>query len=739
MNWSLMMGWMERAGFLLLAWHALALTVCLAAWIIVSGLRRRSGWMRSWIARAALVVAVLAPVAGVTVSGLSGKGSTVLDLTPPVAAGGERALSAVDWDKIAVWKPLLARVDFTVAELPAGGGKRSGARQFVFSMFSLSAALLLLRGVICLRAAWWEKNELLGAARPVEAGTFAVWRAAAALMVTKPPELRFCPTVSGPMLVGVFKPALLLPDESFMREPVLLHEFTHCQRRDALWRALALVLRRCAPLQFGFALLQRAMQQADEEVCDDAVIARGADRETYARLLLDTAERQNRRGEFALSMAARPQLERRVRRLLNAAWSPVGKVSPLWLAAITVGAAALTALGGWVYADAGRACAAKAPLTVAGENLRAAADREGAPATVSVDERWMSVVIPKIKCSDTDLAVVLENLEKMAADRGGKGLKLVLQEPPAGREGQRKLTLDLVEVSLLKILSFMSVLSEYKLRIEGDTAYFYLPADGEAELITMEIRTDADAKIQPEFFAPSGEAEQIDVTEQLRQKGIEFGKDCYAVFFPKLQQIVMCNSRVQHDALIQLFVARYKAAAARLKTRMAATIISECDFTDAKISDVVGYLQKQIDSQQADPKKSTINLLLQNSPPVQLPLVNLKLKNAPLTVVLDTIQEAGDYTYMVVPHAVFIVPTKVVNESIYIREFTVEPEFFAMKFNGNQSVSVSKELAAKGIEFKEGYSALYIPTAKKLTMRNTGEQMKKIKKLLAEWQHEHAR
>jgi hypothetical protein len=360
------------------------------------------------------------------------------------------------------------------------------------------------------------------------------------------------------------------------------------------------------------------------------------------------------------------------------------------------------------------------------------ADGEGAPATVSVDERWMSVVIPKIQYSDTDLAVMLANLEKMAADHGGKGLKLVLQEPPTGREANRKLTLSLVEVPLLKILSFMSMLSEYKLRIEGDTAYFYLSADGEAELIMMEIRTDADDKIQPEFFAPSGDAEQVDVTTQLRQKGIEFGKDCYAVFFPKSHQIVMYNSRAQCDALRELLVARYKAAAARLKTRMAATIISECDFTDAKISDVVGYLQKQINSQQADPKKSTINLLWQNSSPVQLPLVNLKLKNAPLTVILDTIQEAGDYTYRVEPYAVFIVPTEVINKSIYVRQFIVEPEFFAMKFGVNQSVNVSKELAMKGIEFKEGYSAFYIPASKKLTVRNTGEQMKKIEKLLDE-------
>jgi hypothetical protein len=153
----------------------------------------------------------------------------------------------------------------------------------------------------------------------------------------------------------------------------------------------------------------------------------------------------------------------------------------------------------------------------------------------------------------------------------------------------------------------------------------------------------------------------------------------------------------------------------------------------------VGYLQKQINSQQTDPKKSTINILFRDPSPEQSPLVNLKLKNAPLTVILDTIQKAGDYAYMVEPYAVFIVPTEVINKSIYVRQFTVELEFFAMIFNGNQSVNVSKELATKGIEFKEGYSAVYIPTAKNLTVRNTGEQMKKIEKLLAEWQHEHAR
>ncbi|MDR1304254.1 MAG: hypothetical protein LBK76_03425, partial [Verrucomicrobiales bacterium] len=254
----------------------------------------------------------------------------------------------------------------------------------------------------------------------------------------------------------------------------------------------------------------------------------------------------------------------------NAAWSPVGKVSPLWLAVVAAGAVALTVLGGWVYADAGRACGIKSPppLTVTGENLRAAADGEGAPVTVSMDERWLSVVMPNIDYTDIEFGTALADLEKVIANHGGAGLKLVVRDLPSGSKSY-PFTLKIKDCSLFDVLRYMASLSDYKIRFEGDTAYFYSSADTEAG----KIYTSSYIGIQPECFTLTVGVERANVTAQLQQKGVQFGENCHAWYFPRLQKIIMNNTKEQQAVLQQIVTEFHKDTAARLKTRMAATII----------------------------------------------------------------------------------------------------------------------------------------------------------------------
>ena len=97
--------------------------------------------------------------------------------------------------------------------------------------------------------------------------------------------------IASPVLLGVWRPALILPEKDIPEETLLYvfrHELTHCRRRDGLYKWLIqLVI--CAHWFNPFVYrLEKEIGQACELACDEAVIA-SLDREErrkYGSLLL---------------------------------------------------------------------------------------------------------------------------------------------------------------------------------------------------------------------------------------------------------------------------------------------------------------------------------------------------------------------------------------------------------------------------------------------------------------------
>lgn len=96
------------------------------------------------------------------------------------------------------------------------------------------------------------------------------------------PRLLACPGLRGPMLAGLLRPVLLLPQEEVSAPRYsLLHELTHFRRRD-VWLKGAVLLANCVhwfnPLMWFMArLAERDMELA----CDEAALA-FLPREEYA-------------------------------------------------------------------------------------------------------------------------------------------------------------------------------------------------------------------------------------------------------------------------------------------------------------------------------------------------------------------------------------------------------------------------------------------------------------------------
>ena len=103
------------------------------------------------------------------------------------------------------------------------------------------------------------------------------------------------PLAATPMLVGVFHPAIILPDREYTNEQlraVLLHELTHLRRKDVLVKWLTVLVSALHWFNPIVWLVRREIGRACELSCDEAVIRN-----------LDTDGKQNY-GETLLYVAA---------------------------------------------------------------------------------------------------------------------------------------------------------------------------------------------------------------------------------------------------------------------------------------------------------------------------------------------------------------------------------------------------------------------------------------------------
>lgn len=166
-----------------------------------------------------------------------------------------------------------------------------------------------------------------------------------------PPVLRN-PYVKSALLIGILRPAILLPDRGneipmAVRE-VFLHEFAHLARRDPLWLHLCILAKILIPFQPLLWLLSRRIEELSDYACDDFVVHHTGSQRSYATLLLDLARLSQPRGievSAGSGMISSPfPLVRRIERILNNSYSryvtvsanEVMSFSVLFLCAVTL-------------------------------------------------------------------------------------------------------------------------------------------------------------------------------------------------------------------------------------------------------------------------------------------------------------------------------------------------------------------------------------------------------------------
>ncbi len=168
------------------------------------------------------------------------------------------------------------------------------------------------------------------------------------------------PLAQSPMLVGFFRPTILLPSEHLPDGDarfILAHELTHFRRKD-LWKKLLFLMVRCAhwfnPIVY---LLNRDFSRWLETSCDEYVVSSldRDQRKEYGRLLIDYAPASRYAGpKLYVSFAScRYKLKRRISIMLNSNKKTRSLLGLVLAIALVVGCLATTALAASVDNDNG--------------------------------------------------------------------------------------------------------------------------------------------------------------------------------------------------------------------------------------------------------------------------------------------------------------------------------------------------------------------------------------------------
>ena len=150
------------------------------------------------------------------------------------------------------------------------------------------------------------RRELLASAKEARAEDLAVYS-----LVAGEPCPRLCRSraVRTPLLLGVLRPVIFLPDRDYspaMLRGVLAHEMTHCRRGDVLFKWFAVLVSVLHWFNPVTILLRSELDRACELACDERLLRRmdAGEKQLYGDMLLTlAADRRMPRSVVATSFA----------------------------------------------------------------------------------------------------------------------------------------------------------------------------------------------------------------------------------------------------------------------------------------------------------------------------------------------------------------------------------------------------------------------------------------------------
>jgi Tol biopolymer transport system component/beta-lactamase regulating signal transducer with metallopeptidase domain len=435
-----------------------------AGLLIAQGCRRYGPALESVVLRATLLAALLCPVLSLFLGrfGIEGRRLTLpgVDTIAPVAevpavAGTMNPSPAVPFrpsTTVASRSPMPAadspvKIESSGAQPVAPRAEPSARREAqpalrAGTLYALATAAWVAGGLFMLLRLALCHGRIARLRQESDLAAVAVFENCSAIareLAIAPPEVRVHMGIKSPLLVGLVRPAILLPDVKGLEDlvatrEVLVHELAHAVRGDCFWHLLSRVATALLWIQPFLWLLARRIEETAEDVCDNYVIEHARDRRAYASTLVALAEQLQFSPTESLAgtgvIAFRSALGHRVVRILDASRNlsrcAGGRAfaGTTALVALAMGAVSLVGIAG---AEAQTVATAKPVTPMPGATVKTiiSSTNRDAHGSLSPDEATLAFEVP----ADPDggkYDIGLRDLRSgetktVAADPGRKG------------------------------------------------------------------------------------------------------------------------------------------------------------------------------------------------------------------------------------------------------------------------------------------------------------------------------
>jgi bla regulator protein blaR1 len=291
----------EAVGWTLIDFCWQGLLIAAAYAVLRSALGAARPVARLWAGYAALLALALAPLFTLW---LRWPGSVAL----PTAVGAADA--AAQWTLAVALLPEPSRFDQALPWLVA----------------AWAAGVLLLAARTGIQ--WWMLHRICREAQPLDgAWDLRLARLQTAFRVPQTVRMLQSARIASPLLLGIFRPVILLPAGLALRLPVaqlellLGHELAHLRRWDHVVNLAQVILETALFYHPAVHWVSRRVREDREQCCDDLVASVCNEPIDYARALLAVAEARVAQPRFALG-AGGGLLLQRVERIVGAPARP---------------------------------------------------------------------------------------------------------------------------------------------------------------------------------------------------------------------------------------------------------------------------------------------------------------------------------------------------------------------------------------------------------------------------------
>ena len=204
------------------------------------------------------------------------------------------------------------------------------AAPYAIAIYLLGVLLMLCR----LMKALWGGQRLRREAIPIEDDSLLamIARQTEQFQLKTAPAVAYCASLHVPVVVGLFKPMILLPTSLATGltmdqiEALFVHELAHIRRYDLVVNLLQRFIEAVLFFHPAVWYISRQVSIERENACDDLVVSAGWQRISYANALVGMAElcsaakrklEENQTGLLAASGANQSQFKKRILRLLE--------------------------------------------------------------------------------------------------------------------------------------------------------------------------------------------------------------------------------------------------------------------------------------------------------------------------------------------------------------------------------------------------------------------------------------